>query len=101
MPKIVFFSQLLTKKFLKNSKLQIHYENACFESFVLFGVKTKNKAIFFFKHDTVHRNGFLLCLKSFCYVSIFPNFQSLCAYFPNSEGPALIPKILKTNTVHL
>ena len=40
-----------------------------------------------------------LCL--YLYVSTFPNFHGLRAYFHNSEGPALISKILKRNTGHI
>ena len=35
----------------------------------------------------------------FKHISTFPNFHISCADFPNSEGPAPIPKILKRNTV--
>ena len=51
-----------------------------------------------FKHNIVCSNWILLCLNCFSYLSTFPDFQSLRANFPNSEGPAPIPKILKRNT---
>ena len=63
-----------------------------------YAVKTKNKVILCFKHNTVYLNWILVCLKYFLYVSTFPNFQSLCANFPSSDGPAPIPKILKWKT---
>ena len=63
-----------------------------------FAVKTKNNAILCFKHKIVYSVWILLCLNHFSIFQLFPNLQSLRASFPNSRGPASIPKILKKNT---
>ena len=68
-------------------------------SLIFLAVKIKNKAKLSFKHNIVHLNWILLCLKYFMCILTVPDLQNLRVNFPNSEGPVPIPKILKKNTV--
>ena len=92
------FFQLLTKNSqienLEQSKLKVQYKH---EFLSFFCCKDKEQSHTVFIHNTLLKLN--LCLKSFLYVSTFPNIPSSHANFPNSEVPAPIPKILKMNTV--